>query len=147
MKWSVMPRSCAHAPTIGVLRTVSDCPDYVPPEDCRQATGQERLDIYWAIHDHVNWAIPVCADLGNYAKNLVLSLQDVRVFPHGNGPYYGTWWGQGGQTQQIGFSDKLWQQGWASERGSTGLHEGHHSFYYDSEEDDAQAFETMCINH
>ena len=138
---STSPDRALMEPIGDVLRTIGDCPVQVPPEDCREMTTQERSDLYWAIHDHVNWALPVCADVGNYMKDYAFSLQDLRMWPNAAYQYdWGRWRGVGGQTARISFNDILFGQGWASERAKTAMHEGHHAVYYASEEDDAETF-------
>jgi hypothetical protein len=149
---STGPNRAAIEPIGDVLRTTSaeDCPEEIPPEDCRLATMGERSDLWWSIEFHTNWAIPVCADIGNLMQDYAYSIQNLRIFPYSlsNPLTAGTWTpGTGGSTRGLSFADVLFGQGWSSERGKTALHEGHHAFYGGSAEDDAESFAEMCLDN
>lgn len=147
---SLGPERALMTPTIGFLRTVGDCPAEVPPEDCRPITTQERSDLYWAIHDHVRWGVPACAEVGNLMKDYTFSLQDLRVWPNAAYPAdWGRWRGVPGTgpTIRISINDLMFGQGWSAERAKTAMHEGYHAFHYSVDEDLAENFAQACIDN
>lgn len=135
----------------GLRSTEDDCPDNIPnPEDCVVATAQQRLDLYWDLHDHVNWALPDCAAVGNWMKDFVL-YGDLRTYPDFTNAPPGIWkLYTPSMVVRVSVNQVLWQQGWVSSRKNTIVHESFHAYYMNSSNSDtdgANWWVNHCINN
>lgn len=129
----------------------TNCPEEVPEADCIPLTWQERQTLWWDLDVGIKWYEPACFDVGEQLQDFVLT-GDVRKWPEGKaGTTIGFWELVGvNPVDQISFDEKLFRQGWMSERTLTAIHEGFHLHRQGGSEfgpDGARYFASFCINN
>lgn len=124
-----------------------DCPRQVPANECVSLTQAERTSLWWDVQVGVKWEIQACKDVGLAIQDFVL-YGNVRKWPDQRYPYWNGAYRHPSliRTARVSLNDKLFGQGWTTERTRTTMHEGFHHAGYDDEYA-AAAFEDYCVNN
>lgn len=130
-----------------------ECPQDVPPEDCRDVTPAERAQLLNDVDEGIKWWDPNCAAVGYAMRDYVMWGKVTRhvggntwgVTRISQNPYV--------RVKAISFRDTLFTVGmYLTLRRQTVVHEGFHYFNLHStpmggDESSALNFEYYCVNN